>query len=435
MLYCFLDTNVFLQFDPIEDIDWLKELQTTEVCLVFTSVIIRELDKFKTSNSNRLRKRARGRSSFLRSLGVNACNEIRSHTNVRFELAEPNRQILEDNNLLATVADDVLIAKAIEFAQQNSADEVAIVSDDDAVYFKASSLGIRALSLSEDCRLDPETDPLVKENQELKNELLKLKNDRPNLELGFESNNRKLVTFLHAGVSVCAKQISQDEIASRVEHKRSEILQVSDIEESVYGRTAVLLREMTRTDDFGYGDYVDSWLARKYAPFLRAKSIHDVFHKRTIPIDLTIQNSGIGTAEGLNITLQISGDWRLELESRDEPVYPEEPAPRSQWRFTEESAYSDSVFDVSKLDFQMTNPANPIITRTVEVDEPKLKIVRYSISRVRPDETLKLYPLYLFPTNSECLPKTFTVEYEILKDNPGPKQTGQLSVIVSVIDT
>ena len=37
MLYCFLDTNIFLEFRPLKDIPpWCKALNSAEVCLVVT---------------------------------------------------------------------------------------------------------------------------------------------------------------------------------------------------------------------------------------------------------------------------------------------------------------------------------------------------------------------------------------------------------------
>ena len=435
MLYCILNTNIFLEFRPITEIAWLKELSAADVCLVVTSVVTRELDKHKSGSSNRLRKRARRTLAHLDSLDVKIDSEIRDGVLLRFDLAEPILATLESYNLSSNVSDDLLLAKTIEFRTQHPSSDIAILSDDRTVRFKARGHDLDVPELSGDYRLPHEIDPIEQENRELKNELLKLQNERPNLEIGFETDNRKLVRFSHADVSISAEYISELEVKSDIDRQRSEILRKSEIDESHVGRHASFLRDMTWTDTFEYGDYVESWLARKYAPFLRARSFHDVFHKRSIPVDLTIQNTGLGTAEGLNITLKISGDWRLEFESPDEPAHPGEPAPRDQWRSSQESVYTESLSDLSKLKIKKTNPANPIITRQVELNEPQMKIVRNSISRIRPDESLRLYPLFMFATNSECIPKNFAIEYEILKDNPGPKQMGQLSVVVNAVDT
>ena len=43
MLYCFLDTNIFIEFKDITEIDWLAELSCSEVCLMVTSVVVSEL--------------------------------------------------------------------------------------------------------------------------------------------------------------------------------------------------------------------------------------------------------------------------------------------------------------------------------------------------------------------------------------------------------
>ena len=434
MLYCFLDTNIFQEFQPIKDIKWLEELNVPEVCLVVTSVVVSELDKHKTGSSNRLRKRARRSITFLKTLDRQADNEICPDVTLRFDLFEPKRHTLDEHNLSAQVKDDLLVAKALEFRNSHQTDQVAIVTNDAVVQFKAEGYGLSVPELSENYRLPHEVDPIEKENQELKNQLMKLQQSRPNLRIGFESDNDELVDFSHAAVSLSTEYISELEVKSCVDSKRCDVMNNSNIDQGLFTLPDSIGREMTRTDIYQYRDYVDSWLKHKYALYLRARSFHDVFHKRSVTVALTLQNTGLGTAEGLNIKLNIPSPWSLELESPDEPAYPGEPASQSQWRLTQDSIYLESDIDHSELDFEMTNPANPIITRTIELDEPELKTITFSISRIRPDESLKIKPLYLFPENSECLTENFTIEYEILKDNPGPKQSEKLRVTVNHVD-
>ncbi len=430
MLYCFLDTNIFLEFRPLNEIPWCKELNVTEAWLVVTSVVMRELDKHKSSNSRRKSKRAQDALRFLENADVSGNHEICQNVSLRFERPEPNQHTLDANNLSTSVPDDILIAKAIEFAALNQSHTVAVVSGDFGVRLKARGVNL-CVPILDEFRLDPETDPLVKENQELRNELQRLQKSRPNLKIGFESDSGKLVTFLSADVSVSADYITEAEIKSCVDSKRSEILYESNIDQSLFGPHSSVFRSMTKTDTFEYGDYVDSWLTHRFAHFVRAQSFRDVFHNRSVTIALTLHNAGLGTAEGLNITLNIPGPWRLELNLPDEPPFPGEPASQSQWRLSQDSPHLDNMYDLSDLEFEMTNSANVIVTRNMLVNEPDLKAVKYAVSRLRSDESIGLDPFYLFPNSPENVSKLIEIEYELLKSNPGPKQQDTLSVIVN----
>ena len=91
MLYCFLDTNIFHEFKPITEINWVKELGTSKVCLIVTSVVVQELDKHKGGNNNRLKKRAGKWTAFLEKLDVGVDNELRHNVTLRFDLSEPRQ--------------------------------------------------------------------------------------------------------------------------------------------------------------------------------------------------------------------------------------------------------------------------------------------------------------------------------------------------------
>jgi len=169
MLYCFLDTNIFLEFRPLKDIPWSKELNSTEVCLVVTSVVMRELDKHKSSSIRRKSRRAQDALRFLENADVKSVSEISKNVGLQFVRHEPKQTTLEANNLTTSVPDDLLIARAIEFATLNESDTVAVVSGDYGVRLKARDYDL-CVPIFDDYRLDPVPDPLVKENQELRSE-------------------------------------------------------------------------------------------------------------------------------------------------------------------------------------------------------------------------------------------------------------------------
>ena len=87
----FLDTNVFLQFQPLDQIDWSSLLGCDHVVLVVTAAVIRQLNKHKDASiSPRLRDRA---ASALKKLyAYSESSEpviIHSSVELRFNTQEP----------------------------------------------------------------------------------------------------------------------------------------------------------------------------------------------------------------------------------------------------------------------------------------------------------------------------------------------------------
>src|SRR5438270_12693197 len=59
-LYAFIDTNIFLHYQPFDQIKWTEILGSDNVVLVATPVVIRELDKHKDQHRiSAIRDRAR----------------------------------------------------------------------------------------------------------------------------------------------------------------------------------------------------------------------------------------------------------------------------------------------------------------------------------------------------------------------------------------
>lgn len=57
-MVCFLDTNVFLECNSISEIDWSLITEDTEITIYICFTVLDELDKFKTDQNNRRRRKA-----------------------------------------------------------------------------------------------------------------------------------------------------------------------------------------------------------------------------------------------------------------------------------------------------------------------------------------------------------------------------------------
>ena len=319
MLYCFLDTNIFIHCQDIKDIDWKSEFGESEVCLVIAPVVFEELDSFKDDPRNsRKRDRARRANKLLETILDSPARLVKDDVHLD-ESEGLDGYEFGVYNLSPANNDDRLVASMIAWSHEYRDDELILVSHDSGPRRKARRAGLTAKQLSDKYQLPDQLDPRDKKIRELKSKLAKIEDAQPNLHLGFQSKTGSIEHFSLAAVDLSAEYIAEDEVRSFVEGKRSEIMRNSDIDERHFAFFDKFGRDMTRTDIPEFGDHVERWLSFEYAPFLRARSIKEVFHSRAAKVALTLQNIGFGTADGLNISLLIRGSWKLELESPDDP--------------------------------------------------------------------------------------------------------------------
>src|SRR5229473_5317250 len=90
--FSFVDTNLFLHFPPLDQIDWLDLLGCDYVVLIVTATVIRELNKHKDAPiSSKLRERA---TSALKKLyAYSELNQpilVRDSVELRFNTREPS---------------------------------------------------------------------------------------------------------------------------------------------------------------------------------------------------------------------------------------------------------------------------------------------------------------------------------------------------------
>ena len=439
MLYCFLDTNIFLEFRPIEEIKWLKELNTSSVCLVVTSVVVRELDKHKAGNNNRLRKRARKSISFLKTLDSQADNDLRTNVTLRFDLTEPKRHALDEYNLSADVNDDLLVAKAIEFRGLNKTAMVAILTDDAVVQFKAEGYGLGAPELSEDLKSPHEIDPLVKENRELRIENARLQNNQPKLQLGFRDSAGNLVSFLHASKDFALRLISEAELDDLIQTERDKLQYVREeqpIENdrlSAFAELASFRKVVTNGQIDDYYRKIEEYLEH-YRKHLLDKSFAYVFPYRSIELSFVLKNEGSNPAQNVEIRLDVVGSAEEIIHVPEVPPYepspPAKPEPRSPFDI---NSYIPGILPTFNYGIGVEDVGfgRPWDEWTKEIDHSGAARYEYGIKKLSHHRNTDLEPFYLMIDESQEFPATVQVEYEVTADNMVDMLNGTLTVIVN----
>ena len=192
--YIFTDTNLFEQFQPITDIDWLKLAGCDRITLLVPSVTVRELNEHKDgATRGRLKRKAAAVLIALKKYSDQGTPiEIRDGVELDFKQREPLIDFAT-YHLDPGLDDDRLIASAISFAiEEKLTPESVIVTTGDfglQLKIKAQPL-IRLLPLPDELRLLDELGTDEKRVRELENELSNLKATFPDLQLTFANESR-----------------------------------------------------------------------------------------------------------------------------------------------------------------------------------------------------------------------------------------------------
>ena len=192
--YVFTDTNLFEQFQPITNIDWLTLAGCDSATLLVPGVTLRELNEHKDgATRGRLKRKAAAALSDLKRYADRGTPaKIRDGVHLDFRTAEPLIDF-SDYHLDKTLGDDRLIASAIEFASENkiSAECVLVATGDFGLELKAKSQAmLRPLSMPDALRLPDEADEEEKQIRELKEEVRILRDALPDLDLAFPAASR-----------------------------------------------------------------------------------------------------------------------------------------------------------------------------------------------------------------------------------------------------
>jgi len=190
-IYCFLDTNILLEFETFDDVDWPKVLNAKQVCLVLAPVVLSELDKHKTDYNNvRRQKRARMLLPKITNLTeretiAGELPQVRRNVTL---MVLPNEPLIDwaIEHLDPTVNDDRLIASTLEFSRQHPTETVLLLSDDSGPRFKAKPRSIQTLAPPYGLnRLVEPPSPEEVENRKLKQQIKELTERIPDLKFGF----------------------------------------------------------------------------------------------------------------------------------------------------------------------------------------------------------------------------------------------------------
>jgi rRNA-processing protein FCF1 len=197
----FIDTNIFLHFQPFDQIRWTKELSCEHVTLILSQIVVHELDKQKDENSSdRIRGRARTILTRLYDV-IESGGQIEDNVELRFEDAPP-RVDYTDLRLDRARNDDQLIASAYAYRALHKDERIVIVTNDTGLRLKCRVHSIEAARLRESLYVVGDADAQRRRIKDLETENAALRQAIPALGLSFRAGGNHLVFTLNPEVAV-----------------------------------------------------------------------------------------------------------------------------------------------------------------------------------------------------------------------------------------
>jgi len=185
VLHFFIDTNLFIQCHPLEQLDWSPWRTYEEVRLIVSRPVLREIDRLKNKGNDRVARRARAASTMFRGMRDDAHKVIRPQSPRVILSVEPqhnyNRDL--DDGLDFQERDHQLIGTVHEFARTNSSGDVRLLTHDTIPLYTAQGLGVQADIILDDWLLQPEKTESDRRLAVLEAENARLKSAEPSVSL------------------------------------------------------------------------------------------------------------------------------------------------------------------------------------------------------------------------------------------------------------
>ena len=302
MTVIFVDTNIFLHYTPIKDIDWVKLIDTSCCKLLIAPIVIDELDKYKEDNSNK-GKRARNSLKLFESFISSGADTIRDSVHLKLIHNKPIEKTYSENGLNFNEQDHRLFASMIEYRIENPNDSILICTNDIGPRLRAKQFGFKSLVLKEEYKLKSIESPEEKKIRQLEKELSQVKSQLPKLAITF-GENKSYYNF-----HVLSEFENKDDFLSReydlIKNKYPYLKnEYPDLNSNLYH--SFLYETMNKHSDEiikAYNNDLDEYL-ENYKEYLSYVFRIKEEESRTVDLKLFLINSG--NAPALDIFLKLN---------------------------------------------------------------------------------------------------------------------------------
>jgi PIN domain len=435
-LYCFPDTNLFIQCKPFEALDWSVLGDFDAIDLLVTRPVQKEIDAHKGKGNARVASRSRAAASVLKEVFAAELGykEVRAHSPcVRLYVQPDHKPDLELADVLNYgEVDDQLVGVVSSFLKINPSSCVCLVTGDSGPLWSARAAEVPCMSIPDSWLLPPEEDTASKEIKRLTQELERYKKAEPEFSLRWLQHGAPVervdvtvpcyeplsfheVTELMQRIQLRFPMIenfddeeSQQKNAELAQADASQIYQslFSNLSQEVY----VAATEKEITD---YKTVYAKWL-QECEELLKNLHFHFAANTAWPRVVVGIQNTGTKSANEALVTIAARGDFSiqpLKRASADDEViksprlYPAPKAPKGEWR----NGFAHLVHAFATPSAFNMNPSSfvvPCMSKAPEADKfyykesrPVSPVKQYSLecSLWRHQSDAELFELTLHP--------------------------------------
>lgn len=335
MQFLFVDSNLFLQCRPLQDLDWHRLVGREEVTILVPSAVLAELDKHKSDGNSRRAQRARRALQFLDSLLEAPDDGVIVRTTPTNVIAQFAPEVSGD---ASTSNDDSILFEVAAMTRTRGNQAVGLVTHDTNLKVKAKRKGLRFFPVPDEWLLAPEPDERDKRVRQLEEEVALLKRQTPIIEITLDGNQEiEIVVPSYEPLTPGTVERLVEAMTSKFPMKTDFSLTSTERLLSTGGIGMIGLRlpadwEIAKYQNEGYPRWEQSLRSR-------LEQLHSSLRVRnaTADIRLLIANKGTVPGEHVHIAIRVSeGFLIVDPEHHDKllewlitsPRAPSPPQPR-----------------------------------------------------------------------------------------------------------
>jgi hypothetical protein len=338
-LYLFVDTNLFLQCRPLEQLDWSPMGQVDAIEMVLTRPIQAELDALKGKGNGRQASRARAASTQIRKLLESTDNRLRLHEaspTVHLWLNPSLRPVNEPSGVLDyDHRDDQLVGIALGYLNANPDALVALLTNDTGPMASAKAVGLPYMDVPDGWLLPPELDEAAKREARVKDELDHYKKQEPAFTIEFGAGEGgRLSVEVNRYVPLTDEEIQAFVARLHAEHPLSDDFGETEIREraspdqgplGLFASKKEVFTPTTPTEIQRYRQAHGEWIE---ACENELKNLSKALQRREVlpRVSVSVLNAGARPADDALVTVDADGRFLLSPRKRNnDDDEPEEP--------------------------------------------------------------------------------------------------------------
>lgn len=317
----FTDTNLFLQCKQLTDLDWSMISNGSDILLMISRPVQKEIDSLKSDGNRRRAKRAREASSFMKKMILSGdkisiiresdpCVEVSFPEYHSGKNAKP--AILDLNR-----SDDQIISEALLYQEENPNYDVELLTHDTNQILTAKNCGLPFTVVPDDWLLPPEQDPRDKRISELEKQLKKYEESLPTINITAQGKEDNDIDTLDFNITIYS-ELSDAEIEKlanavfqnhplRTKFDRDSQIEPPELSpvEGVYREWVYRPPDNEEIEQYTNVKYPE-WQA-KVKKFFKRLAYKKGYPNRNAKITITIDNIGGKPAENLIVEFEALG--------------------------------------------------------------------------------------------------------------------------------